>query len=105
MNKYNSGTFYETMGNTIIENKDKIEKLEKQNARRKKENKELIKEIKAYSDMYFDKVAIINKAIKYIEDERKLNNEFDMIDIMNYEDFDVVYAEDILQILKGGENE
>lgn len=43
----------------------------------------------------------IDKAIKYIEENRYTNNEMDLVDIMNYEDFDIVLVEDLLEILKG----
>lgn len=52
--------FYQSIGNSIQANKDKIEKLEKQNARLKKQKKVLQQENKQLKE-------IIEEAIEYIE--------------------------------------
>lgn len=56
--KEDNTMFYQAIGNSIQENKDKIEKLEKQNKRLKKKNKSLQSQLK-------EKEEVIKEAREY----------------------------------------
>ena len=58
--------FYQAIGNSIQANKDKIEKLEKQNERLKKKNKSLQSQLKAKEEAE-------KEFIKYLEEEIEHN--------------------------------
>ena len=64
--------FYQSIGNSIQANKDKIEKLEKQNARLKKQKKVLQQENKKYKEV-IDKA--INNSQYWIDYYTRLNSD------------------------------
>ena len=81
--------FYQAIGNSIQANKDKIEKLEKQNARLKKQKKVLQQENKQLKDNW-------NK-LKQIIDVKMYNSEY-LINLCGYKvDVDTL---EILKIIK-----
>ena len=61
MNKESERLFFQSIGNSIQENKDKIVKLEKQNLRLKNKNKKLQERI--------------DKAIEYVTKEMRIVND------------------------------
>ena len=77
--------FYQSIGNSIQANKDKIEKLEKQNARLKKQKKVLQQENKQLKE-------VIEEVREYIEREDIC------IDIRDNE-LNYISTNDLLQIL------
>lgn len=62
--KEDNTMFYQAIGNSIQANKDKIEKLEKQNERLKKKNKSLQSQLKA-------KEEVEKEFIEYLEKEKE----------------------------------
>lgn len=71
MSKENDSNFYRAIGNSIQENKDKIEKLEKQVDRLKKKNKQSQQELDDYKERN-------EKAIEYIKEKINDIKEYDI---------------------------
>lgn len=82
MNKEDNRMFYKVIGNSIQENKDRIEKLEKQNANYKKAKKQLQQENKQLKEK-IDKILdekenlqdTIYKQLELNKQHQKLNGE------------------------------
>lgn len=70
--------FYQAIGNTIQENKDKIEKLEKQNTRLKtqiKKLKEQLKGLQEERDYLFNKYSTENENLRKIINTLRMSEE------------------------------
>ena len=70
--------FYQAIGNSIQVNKDKIEKLEKQNTRLKKQNKKLKEQLKGLQeerDYLFNKYSIENEHLRKIINTLRMSEE------------------------------
>ena len=92
--KEDNTMFYQAIGNSIQANKDKIEKLEKQNERLKKKNKTLQFQLKA-------KEEVIKKAREY---NQKIVDDYLKEDDCEYCDGRYATATHNLEILSKGEN-
>lgn len=93
-----TGSIFETMLDYADNSNKEIEQLQQ-------ENKQLKDEIKAYQDMYFDKIVIINKAIEYIENNSYYYNADGEIMFVIEEENEENFCKDVLEILKGEDNE